>query len=98
MENNKKTFLFWALVIGIFLTIFLLWIPQFLQNVKTITTSLESQSTSQTSSFQSEWKARTEELKKNVDALLQQTQAITNTTTVSNTISAPVSPQESVQP
>ena len=79
MKNNKKTFLFWALVIGIFFIIFLLWVPQFTQNVKTITTSLQSQSTSQTSSFQNEWKTRTEELKKNFDTLLKQTETLKNT-------------------
>mgnify|MGYP001568324836 CR=1 FL=1 len=79
MEKNKKTFLFWVLVIGIFLVIFLLWIPQLLGNVTILTTTLKAQSTSQTSSFQNEWTARTEEIKKNFDTLLKQTETLTNT-------------------
>ncbi len=79
MNPHKKTILFWSLVIGIFLVIFLLWIPQFLGNVTMLTATLKAQSTNQTSSFQNEWKARTDELKKNFDTLLKQTETLTNT-------------------
>lgn len=89
MDSQKKTILFWSLVIGIFLIIFLLWIPQFVQSVKTLTSAVQTQSTSQTSSFQQEWTARTDEMKKKLDALLKQTQTLTNTATVSDGESQP---------
>ncbi len=79
MESQKKTILFWVLVVGIFLVIFLLWLPQFVGSVKTLTSSVQTQSTDQSSSFQSEWKARTEEIKKNFDTLLQQANTLTDT-------------------
>ncbi|MDP2629984.1 MAG: hypothetical protein Q8P56_01100 [Candidatus Uhrbacteria bacterium] len=79
MESQKKTILFWALVVGFFLIIFLLWFPQFVGSVKTLTTVVQTQSIDQSSSFQNEWKARSEEIKKNFDTLLQQANTITNT-------------------
>lgn len=84
MESQKKTILFWTLVIGIFLIIFLLWLPQFVGSVKTLTSAVQTQSSSQTSTFQNEWKVRTEEIKKNFDALLKQTNEITNTANTQN--------------
>lgn len=79
MESQKKTTLFWVLVVGIFLVIFFLWLPQFVGSVKTLTSVVQTQSSDQASSFQNEWKARTEEIKKNFDTLLQQTNTLTDT-------------------
>lgn len=76
MDAHNKTFLFWALVIGIFLIIFLLWLPQFVQSVKTLSTSLTNR-VDQSSAFQQEWNTRIDSVKKNFDTLLKQTQTLT---------------------
>lgn len=89
MESQKKTILFWTLVIGIFLIIFLLWLPQFVGSVKSLSTAVSTQSSGQSSSFQNEWKARTEEMKKNFDTLLQQANMLKDT--VNNQEGAPQS-------
>jgi|GEM_PF-2277552 len=74
MDTHKRTVLFWVLVIGIFLIIFLLWLPQFVQSIRLFTGSVRSGVVdNKTSDFQKEWKARTEEMKNNFDLLLKQT-------------------------
>ena len=78
MDAHKKTILFWALVLGIFFIIFLMWVPQFVQSIKTLSSAITTKS-NLTSSFQNEWNERIEETKKNFDTLLKETEKVTNT-------------------
>jgi putative hemolysin len=82
MDHHKKKSLFWILVVGIFLIIFLMWLPQFFQSVRQLSSAVTSPQTDQTILRSDEWKQKIEEVKKNFDSLLKQTETITNTANI----------------
>lgn len=69
--HDKKTVLFWGLVIGIFFIVFLFWIPSFLQSIGTLTSAMSVASDKTGSEMRDTVTPQIEELKKKIDTLIQ---------------------------
>lgn len=71
-SSDKKTILFWSLVIGIFLIVFLFWLPGFIQSIGTIAQSVGTQTQESSSTIEDTVTPQIEEFKKTFDTLLKQ--------------------------
>lgn len=71
-NSDKKTTLFWSLVIGIFIIVFLFWLPGFIQSIGTIAQSMGTQTRESSSAIEDTVTPQIEELKKTFDTLLKQ--------------------------
>lgn len=71
-ETDKKPILFWMLVIGIFLIVFLFWLPSFITSVRTLIDSIGSKSNESAQDFEKNVTPQIDELKKTIDTLIKQ--------------------------
>lgn len=78
--HDKKTVLFWGLVLGIFFIVFLFWIPSFIQSISTITSAMSTASDKTGTEMRDTVTPQIDELKKKFDALLKALPANTATT------------------
>ncbi len=77
MKQQSNTTLFWALVIGIFFIIFLLWLPNFVGNIKTLGRAIQ-ESSKQTADLRQEWAIKSDEIKKTFDSFVQKQTSLLN--------------------
>ncbi|MEK7122671.1 MAG: hypothetical protein AAB855_02335 [Patescibacteria group bacterium] len=71
-SQNQKQTLFWVLVLGIFLVVFLFWIPSFIRSIGTLVQSVGSQTSESTTELEGTITPQIEELKKSFDTLVKQ--------------------------
>lgn len=71
-SHNQKQTLFWSLVVGVFLIVFLFWLPGFIKNIGTIASSVGSQTRESSGAIEDTVTPQIEELKNTFDTLLEQ--------------------------
>ncbi|MBI4253028.1 hypothetical protein HY623_02490 [Candidatus Uhrbacteria bacterium] len=71
-QTDKKPILFWALVVGIFLVVFLFWLPGFIESVRTLADSIGSRSSESAQEFEKNVTPQIDELKKTFETLMKQ--------------------------
>ena len=71
-NSDKKTLLFWILVLSIFFIVFLFWLPMFLNSVQTIVTSVGKTSSESTAEVRDTVAPQIDELKKTFEALMKE--------------------------
>lgn len=102
-ETDKKPILFWILVVGIFLVVFLFWLPSFITSVKTLIDSIGSKSNESAQDFEKNVAPQIDDLKKTIDTLIKQipvnaTDGVQPKEDVPATVLPVVSPSEAPAP
>lgn len=70
--SDKKSLTFWGLVLGIFVVVFLFWLPGFLQSIQTLTAEIGAKALPAQTAVKDEITPQIEELKKSFDTFVKQ--------------------------